>query len=104
MVYQQFERCKRISSQQMTSYFRDMDRTYTKMIKEDEGTKLSDVTLALRLLRRSGLNEDGQRHLLANCSHQYDLEEIKVTLRLTFGDASRDVTLRILPMKKSVCK
>ena len=44
LAYQEFERCKRTPGQQMTAYLRDMDRTYTKMIKEDEGAKLSEVT------------------------------------------------------------
>ena len=54
---------------------------YTKMIKEDKGTKLSDVTLARRLLRRSGLNHDEQRHVLASCNHEYNLDKIKTALR-----------------------
>ena len=90
LAYQEFERCKRNPGQPMTSYLRDMDRTYTKMIKEDEGTRLSEVTLARRLLRRSGLNHDEQRHVLASCGHEYNLDKIRTALRLTYGDANRD--------------
>ena len=71
-----------------------MDRTYTKMIKEDEGTRLSEVTLARRLLRRSGLNHDEQRHVLASCGHEYNLDKIRTALRLTYGDANRDDSRR----------
>ena len=78
----------------MTAYLRDMDRTYTKMIKEDEGTKLSYVKLTYRLLRRSGLNHSEQRHVLANCNHEYNLEKIKTDLCLIFGDVSRDESKR----------
>ena len=94
LAYQDFERCRRTPGQPMTAYLRDMDRTYTKMIKEDEGTRLSEVTLARRLLRRSGLNQDEQRHVLASCGHQYDLEKIRTALRLTYGDANRDDSKR----------
>ena len=78
----------------MSAYIRDMDRTYTKMVKEDEGTRLSEVTLARRLLRRSGLNQDEQRHVLASYGHQYDLDKIRTALRLTYGDAYRDDSKR----------
>ena len=78
----------------MTSYLRDMDRTYTKMIKEDEGTRLSEVTLARRLLRRSCLNHDEQRHVLASCGHEYNLDKIRTALRLTYGDENRDYSRR----------
>ena len=33
LAYQEFERCKRNLGHPMTSYLRDMDRTYTKMIE-----------------------------------------------------------------------
>ena len=94
LAYQEFERCKRTPGQKMTAYVRDMDRTYTKMIKEDDGTKLSEVTLARRLLRRSCLNHDEHRHVLASCNHEYNLDKIKTALRLTYGDASRDDSKR----------
>ena len=94
LAYQDFERCRRTPGQSMSAYLRDMDRTYTKMIKEDEGTRLYDVTLARRLLRRSGLNHDEQRHVLASCEHKYDLEKIRTALRLTYGDANRDDSKR----------
>ena len=94
LAYQEFERCKRNPGQPMTSYFRDRDRTYTKMIKEDEGTRLSEVTLARRLLRRSGLNHDEQRHVLASCGHEYNLDKIRTALRLTYGDANRNDSRR----------
>ena len=94
LAYQEFERCKRTPGQQMTAYLRDMGRTYTKMAKEDESTKLSDVTLARHLLRRSGLNHDEQRHVPASCNHEYNLDKIKTALRLTYGDASRDDSKR----------
>ena len=64
------------------------------MIKEDEGTILSEVTLARRLLRRSGLNHDEQRHVLASCGHEYNLDKIRTALRLTYGDANRDDSRR----------
>ena len=66
IAYQDFERCRRSPNQSMYSYLRDMDRTYVKMNKEDPSTRLSDTTLARRLLRRSGLNADEQRHVLAS--------------------------------------
>ena len=94
LAYQEFERCKRTLGQQMTAYLRDMDRTYTKKIKEDEGTKLSEVMLARRLLRRSGLNHDEQRHILAGCNHEYNLVKIKTAPHLTYGDASLDDSKR----------
>ena len=78
----------------MTSYLRDMDGTYTKMIKEDEGTRLSEVTLVRRLLRRSGLNQDEYRYVLASCGRQYDLDKILSALRLTYGNANRDHSKR----------
>ena len=94
IAYQDFEKCRRSPNQSMMSYLREMDRTYTKMIKEDQGTRLSDVTLARRLLRRSGLNADEQRHVLASCNHEYDLIKIKTALRLTYGDAAKDDSRR----------
>ena len=93
---QEFERCRRNPGQPMISYFRDMDLTYTKMIKKDEGTRLSEVTLARELLRRPGLNQDEQRNFLASCGHQYDLDQIRIALRLTYGDANRDDSKRRL--------
>ena len=72
----------------MTSCLRNMDRTYTKMINEDEEARLSEVTLARRLLRRSGLNHDEQRHVLASCGHEYNLDKIRTALRLIYGDAN----------------
>ena len=74
----------------MTSYLHDMDGTYTKMIKEDEGTRLSKVLLARMLLRRSGLNHDEKLHTLASCGHEYNLDKIRTALRLTYADANRD--------------
>ena len=85
----------------MTSYLRDVGRTYTKMIKEDEGTRLSEVTLARRLLPRSGLNHDEQRHVLASCGHEYNLDKIRTALRLTYGDANRDDSRRCFPQAPS---
>ena len=35
-------------------YIRDMDRTYAKMLTEDEGTKPFHMILAVRLICRSG--------------------------------------------------
>jgi hypothetical protein len=94
IAYQDFEKCRRNPDQSMMSYPREMDRTYTKMIKEDHGTRLSDVILARRLLRRSGFNADEQRHVLASCSHEYDLAKIETVLRLTYGDAAKDDSRR----------
>jgi hypothetical protein len=94
IAYQDFDKCRRSPNQSMMSYLREVDRTYTKMIKEDHGTRLSDVTLARRLLQRSGLNADEQRHVPASCNHEYDLMKIKTALRLTYGDAAKDDSRR----------
>ena len=83
LAYQEFERCRRNPGQPMTSYLRDMDRTYTKRIKEDEGTRLSEATLARKLLRRSGLKHDEKRHVLASCGHEYNHDKTRTALRLT---------------------
>ena len=73
----EFERCKRNPGQPMTSCLCDMERTYTKMTKRNEGTRLSEVTLARQLLRRSGLNHDEQSQVLASCGHKYNLDKIR---------------------------
>ena len=89
LAYQDFARCRRTPGQPMTAHFRDMGRTYTKMIKEDESTRLSEVTLARRLIRRSGLNllnpkpehtTPGQeRSGKIGCQHNYLLRKLKST-------------------------
>ena len=53
------------------------------IIKEHEGTRLSEATLARKLLRRSGLKHDEKRHVLASCGHEYNHDKIRTALRLT---------------------
>ena len=35
-----------------------------------------------------------QRHVLASCGHEYNLDKIRTALRLTYGDANRDDSRR----------
>ena len=67
-----------------------MHRTYTKMLKEDKGTTISDMSMARRILRRSDLSADEQRQVLSSCGHVYDMDKIKDALLLTFGDAHKN--------------
>jgi len=85
-----FDKCRRSPGQKMIAYLREMHLSYTRMLKEDEGTMISDASMAKRILRRSGLTHDEQRHVLSSRGHVYDLEKTKDALRLTFGDAHKD--------------
>ena len=87
---EQFEKCRRAPGQKMVAYLREMHRLYTRMIKEDKGTMISDTSMARRILRRSGLSADEQRQVLSSCGHVYDMDKIKDALRLTYGDAHKD--------------
>ena len=69
---------------------RDMQRAYHRMLKEDQGTVISNTSMARRLLRRSGLTLEEQRQVLSSCGHDYDLDKIKDALRLTYGDTHKD--------------
>ena len=86
---EQFEKCRRAPGEKMIAYLRNMHRTYTKMPKEDKGTMISDMSMARRILRRSGLSADEQRQVLSSRGHVYDVDKIKDALRLTFGDAHK---------------
>ena len=87
---EQFEKCRRAPGEKMIAYLRNIHRTYTKMLKEDKGTMVSDTSMARRILRRTGLSADEQRQVLSSCGHVYDMEKIKDALRLTHGDAHKD--------------
>ena len=56
---------------------------------EDGGSSIfgCDMSMARRILRRSGLSTDEQRQVLSSCGHTYDIGKIKDALHLTFGDA-----------------
>ena len=90
LAHQEFEKCRRSPGMSMKRYLLEMDKSYKKMIKEDPGTKLSDQTLARRLLRRSGLATHEKRQIIAASGHAYSLEDVKQALRLTFGDCQKD--------------
>ena len=66
---EQFEKCRRVPGEIMIAYPRNMHRTYTKMLKEDKGTMISDTSMARRILRRSGLSADEKRQILSSCGH-----------------------------------
>ena len=85
-----FEKCRRVPGQRMVAYMRDMQRAYHRMLKEDQGTVISNTSMARRLLRRSGLTLEEQRQVLSSCGHDYDLDKIKDALRLTYGDTHKD--------------
>ena len=87
---EQFDKCRHAPGEKMIAYLRNMHRTYTKMLKEDKGTMVSNMSMARRILRRSGLSADEQRQVLSSCGHVYDMDKIKDALRLTFGDAHKD--------------
>ena len=85
-----FEQVRRRPRQRMVAYLREHQKAYLKMLKEDGGTKLSDQHMAVRILRRSGLNQDEQRQVLAACNNIHDLDKIKTALSITWGDAHKD--------------
>ena len=58
---EQFEKRRRTPGEKMIAYLRNMHRTYTKMLKKDKKTMISDMSMARRILRRSGLSADEQR-------------------------------------------
>ena len=87
---EQFEKCRRASFKKMISYLRNMHRIYTKIIKKDKGTMISDMSMVRRSLRQSRLSADEQRHVLSSCGHVYDVDKIKDALRITYGDAYTD--------------
>ena len=86
---EQFEKRRRAPGEKMIAHLHNIHRTYTKMLKEDKGTTISDTSMARRILRRSNLSADEQRQVLSSCGHVYDMDKIKDALRLTYGDAHK---------------
>ena len=98
---EQFEKCRRAPGEKMIAYLRNIHRTYTKMLKEDKGTMVSDTSMARRILRRSGPSADEQRQVLSSRGHVYDMEKIKDALGPTYGDAHKDYRKRPFPKRNN---
>ena len=64
-----FDKCRRSPGQKMVAYLGEMHRSYTRMLKEDEGTMISDASMARRILRRSGLTHEDRKSTRLNSSH-----------------------------------
>ena len=87
---EQFEKCRRAPGEKMIAYLHSVHRTYTKVLKEDKGSMISDTSMARRILRRSSLSADEQCQVLSSCGRVYDMDKIKDALRLTYGDTHKD--------------
>ena len=70
---EQFEKCRRAPAENMIAYPRNMHRTYTQMLTGAKGTMISEMSMARRILWRSGLSANEKHLVLPPCGHMYDI-------------------------------
>ena len=70
---------------------------------QDTGTKVSDRTLASKMLRGSGLPRASRAQVLFNSGGLYDSDRLETVLKVTFGGIQHMErrTGQVVPMKRS---
>ena len=94
-----YERCRRQPHQRMEEYLRELRTAKRKLELEDRGSKISDVSYARKLLRKSGLTKLEQRQVLASAGAVWDSKMLEDALKLLYGDAHLDDRRRMNEMK-----
>ena len=82
-----WERCVRKPNQRMDEYIRELKIARRLMETEDEGSKISDISFARKLLRKCGLTRLEQRGVLSAAGAIWDARKIEDALRLMYNDA-----------------
>ncbi len=85
-----YEWCRRMPGQTMEEYFRKTRVAKSLLERADPGTTISGVSVARKLLRRSGRTVFEQRGVLAAAGATWDPEKIEDVLTLMYGDAHRN--------------
>ena len=85
-----YEKCKRLPMQSMRDYLMALRSSRVRMEKEDPGSKVSDLSYARRMLRRSGLTRMEQRQVLGTAGAAWDAGTIEKSLTMMYGDAHLD--------------
>ena len=68
----------------------ELKRVKNLLKKEDPGSDISEISMARRMLRRSGLTSVEQRLVLSAAGAKWDLPAIEGALRLMFSDDHHD--------------
>eukprot|EP00972_Heterocapsa_arctica_P001215 176286-Heterocapsa_arctica.AAC.1 len=74
----------------MEEYLLELKQVKNLLKKEDPASDISEVSMARRMLRRSGLTIVEQRLVLSAAGAKWDLDAIESALRLMFNDAHHD--------------
>jgi hypothetical protein len=89
-AFRRFEQTRRRASQPMEEYLLELKQVKNMLKKEDPGSDISDISMARRTLRRSGLTMVEQRLVLSAAGAKWDLDAIESALRLMFNDAHHE--------------
>ena len=90
-----YEKCRRIPMQSMRDYLMALRASRVRMEKEDPGSRVSDLSYARRMLRRSGLTRMEQRQVLGTAGAAWDADSIERSLIMMYGDAHQDDRSRV---------
>eukprot|EP00972_Heterocapsa_arctica_P058055 8564428-Heterocapsa_arctica.AAC.1 len=74
----------------MDEYLLELKQVKNLLKKEVPGSDVSDVSMARRMLRRSGLTINEQRLVLSAAGAKWDLDAIESALRLMYHDPHHD--------------
>eukprot|EP00971_Amphidinium_carterae_P339682 6477628-Amphidinium_carterae.1 len=84
---QRFERARRRPFQSMDLYLRELRASLREFQADDPDSTISDLFLARKMLRNSGLSQSEQRSTLAAAGCKWNSAEIEQALLLMFPDA-----------------
>eukprot|EP00971_Amphidinium_carterae_P348223 6490390-Amphidinium_carterae.1 len=84
---QRFERARRRPFQSMDLYLRELRASLREFQADDPDSTISDLFLARKMLRNSGLSQSEQRSTLAAAGCKWQSAEIEQALLLMFPDA-----------------
>ena len=90
LAMRRYEVCRWRPSQAMEEYIMELKASKIELVREDPGSDISDVSMARRMLRRSGLMLNEQRLVLSAAGAKWDLPAIESALRLMYHDAHND--------------
>ena len=90
-----YEKCRRVPGQGTRDYLMQLRLARVRMEKEDPGSRVSDLSYARRMLRRSGLSRAEQRQVLGTAGAAWDAEAIETALLMMYADAHIDDRSRV---------
>ena len=84
LVNDNYWNCGRTVGETMESFLLRLKLAKRRLHEEDPGTSISDMSFAQRMLRRSGLDKEKRRLVIAATGGDYDVKKIENSLLMLF--------------------